>query len=299
MIHSVNDLVLFNNRLLVIGNENARDTDINIPADGARKFVAHKNYLYYQLEEFGAITVLDSTLQPAGTIREGLNLYNSFQDDNYLLLPDRNTMTHWQLFSFDHLVNTGLQLDYHVKLANHYYTWSLNTVKCFTPLSASEKWIVPFSKKIDRPVFGNDEAIFVPLEDGQLVAIKTTDGSIKWMLEGKQTGGYFLSGKWIYKNEGTRLLEIDGDTGAISKAIEYKNIIDIPSIRMTGGFKVYADIVLLKQQRTGQVALINRNDFSLKKMVDTGSQLSSDENDIHWHDGQVYVLDRNQQLQVF
>lgn len=304
MINRVFDLLLLDGKLITVGDEKSPEVDLRIPANGPRPLVPHKDFLYYTLKEFGAITVLDKSFKKVAEIPPGLNLYHRFEADEYMLLSCRKTVTFWQLYDANTMNDTGKAFRYRRKIGDHCYHYSKNFISCFSMLSDEPNWTVTYTESgsgVERDLepFGNNDAVFVALTNGHLLALSTKDGSKLWELEDTETGGYVLHGDTIYKNKGLQLIEIDSRTGKAGRSVAYRDLLnDIENLRMTGDFKVYDDVALLKDTIRGHILAINRDSLQLQHHLSTGTHFRNESQFLHWHNNQIYVSDRDATLHI-
>lgn len=153
---------------------------------------------------------------------------------------------------------------------------------------------------IDRPIFGNDNCVYVPMKGGQLLALNALDGSLKWMLEMPYSGFYGIYEDRIYKNSDNILYEIDAKSGSILRSLEYKHLKKLKGLfGFSADFRVYEDYIVLKDQIRGWVAMFDRKTMTLAHLAETGSRIGSDASYFHWIDNKLYVLDRENTLHIF
>jgi hypothetical protein len=297
-IQQVNNIVQFNGRLITVGNSKAKGTDISIPEDGIRPFLAYHGLLYYQVQDYGIITVLNSSLEKVAEIPEGLSLYNFIGHQDYLLLPSKNTMTHWQVFSYDRMSDTGVAFPYRLSIGDYFFSYNVRSLTCFRPLSMEPLWKIDIPGELDRSPFGDSSTIYLPQQNGELKTLHIKDGSAKWTSNQNETAGYVLFNGQLYKNNGLQLAELNTQDGKVVKTVDYRSLLDVEDLRMTGDYKVYADVVLVKDQLRGHVLAIDCTTFTLQHHLPVGAKLRSENNFIHWYQNKIYALDMNQALHI-
>ena len=185
-------------------------------------------------------------------------------------------------------------------ISNYELKWSVDLEEAYKELFIEDNEI-----SNTRGFTANADGVYVPLEGGQLLALNVNDGSFKWILEregSNKSGQYVLYDKFLYKMNGQVLFEIDISNGAILRKIIFEDIFSNYKANPGGKFKVYDDIILLKDARGYCVSLFDRKTFTLLDsfQIDNWNTtfLSSDAS-MYWHNNKVYVLDSSSILHIY
>ena len=159
--------------------------------------------------------------------------------------------------------------------------------------------IIP--NEIDGQLLGFEDSIYVPLQGGQLLCLDIYTGEKKWIQDyNGRSGFYSLQNDKIYKHDGLSLLEIDVKTGVIlrSKIFSANNESELQNFYALNTFWTYDDVIIL-YGLDNRVILLNRQTFDLSDSVNLQTGISTDENNVIWHENKLYILDLNNTLHVF
>jgi hypothetical protein len=237
-------------------------------------------------------------------------------DDNFFLIPNRETKTYWKINRELNVIdtNTFVKINYCVEKWLLYKTSTSLIFKVFP--SDLELWQTDLSQiganikldnskannnEIDGELFGSETLglVYVPMAGGQLVALDINTGNVVWVCSTKGNGRYAIFEDKIYK-ESDNLYVIDAASGAIIQQKDFEQIIPeyfVPS----GPVWVYPDVLILLSVREAKVALLNRETLELEDLVHIPNVpgIPHSKDVIVWNDNKLYVLDMERTLHIF
>jgi hypothetical protein len=178
--------------------------------------------------------------------------------------------------------------------------WQINLVELISHYPSIISKENPNRKLVSREILCDALSFYVPIEGGSILSINQENGKINWVHESNLIGGYVLRDKILYKNTGDELIEISVDSGQILRRTEYKSFDQLKAIfGFTGEYKVYHDIILLKDQLRGLVAAFSRDSLSLLATANIGSKLASHGEIMHCNNNELFILDIENRLTIF
>jgi len=234
-------------------------------------------------------------------VRENQLIVSEKSVNNYIDYICMPNLTLKQIPFFPNYANTNFIIDH----------WDKKTIK-MSFLMKEKNWQKDISScgkyinlrdeeqpnEIDGGLMGFENLLFVPLRGGQLLALDVETGEEVWMLEQEISGQYAVFQDKIYKKN-EFLYEINALTGEI---IRQKNIGDgdiQDGFIAIGPIWIYEDIIILINNYTGDIVLLNKNDFSVFDKIKIDASIAHSKDTIIWHDNKLYVLDLNNTLHIF
>lgn len=271
-----------------------------------------KKKIFLQFEEFGKIIILSNKGTILKTINEGFNLYSSIKTKNKLIIRNRITKSYWFIFEDLKLEESSLSFRFSIFINNIFFYKIFNTLEKVSPEPC---WHIDVSKyglnnnlkeeiipnEIDGDLMGFEDSIYVPLQGGQLLCLDINTGEKKWIQDyNDRSGFYSLQNDKIYKHDGLSLLEIDVKTGETlrSKIFSASNETELQSFYALNTFWTYEDLIIL-YGLDNKIILLNRQTFDLFDSVDLQTGISTDQNNVIWHENKLYILDLNNTLHLF
>ena len=278
----------------------------------ACKVKVFKKNFFLQFEEFGKIIILSNRGTILKTINEGFNLYSSIKTENKLIIRNRITKSYWFIFEDLQFEESSLSFRFTTFINNLFFYKIYNILEKVSPepcwqIDISiyglnnnlQEEIIP--NEIDGDLMGFEDSIYVPLQGGQLLCLDANTGEKKWIQDyNGRSGFYSLQNDKIYKHDGLSLLEIDVKTGVVlrSKIFSANNESELQNFYALNTFWTYDDVVIL-YGLDNRVILLNRHTFDLSDSVNLQTGISTDENNVIWHENKLYILDLNNTLHVF
>jgi outer membrane protein assembly factor BamB len=308
------------NKCYVFGNSycDSNKTNYNLSIEDLGKILFWNNKIFISGKEFGEIKVFDEHFNILHTFPEGMNLNHCFITDVGLNLPSRISKSFWRInddltitilnfIKNYHRDVNGLIFNINLEKSIEVYNfgsemplWQIDTSQYGVYKEPIDDGFIEHLNTIDRPIFRDENCVYVPMKGGQLLALNALDGSLKWMLEMPYSGFYGIYEDRIYKNSDNILYEIDAKSGSILRSLEYKHLKKLKGLfGFSADFRVYEDYIVLKDQIRGWVAMFDRKTMTLAHLAETGSRIGSDASYFHWIDNKLYVLDRDNTLHIF
>ncbi|MEN9610689.1 MAG: hypothetical protein RLZZ628_1503 [Bacteroidota bacterium] len=180
---------------------------------------------------------------------------------------------------------------------NESLQWSLNLERELPPFATPKRFQ-------GRHLLANDQNVFVPIENGQLIALNIQNGNIRWLtdLQTPLGGNYELMDNNLYRNTGQMLMVIDAITGKITHELNYRSIGVLKNMfSFAGDFKVTQEFLFMKDNILGWVIQLDRSTLELVEFVPVGCRLPSCwDGALFWYPNMLYVVDTEKSmLKVF
>ena len=175
---------------------------------------------------------------------------------------------------------------------SHEIIWQVNIAELCENLLTDTEDSEETPIHISSQIFGNEDTVFVPISRHRLVALNAQDGSLKWISPPEINIGYpvYFDGL-LYNNTGETLEEIDPKNGNVLRQITYKDFPILKDIKgVTGEHRVYNDFIILKDQMSGYVIMIDRLSLKPVELVSVGESVHADNHFFHWCNNELYVL---------
>ncbi|WP_421892907.1 hypothetical protein [Marinoscillum sp.] len=152
--------------------------------------------------------------------------------------------------------------------------------------------------RLPRTFFTTSEALIIPLESGQLLAIDILTGELIWKRE--RVGRTALFDNKIYCIADYIIRVLDSKTGEILQEESMQDLIDTYGFRPTGAHKVYDKYIFaMASGKPGMVAIYDRQTLEFHEMLKLDEMIPMGTDHLHWHNGRLYVLDFGKTLHVF
>jgi outer membrane protein assembly factor BamB len=319
-IENIYQIIEHKNKCFIFGDNYCKSdgTDYNLSLSERGCILFWSENFLLSGKEFGEIKVLNERFNEIHHFEEGMNLSYNLELNGDLILPNRITKSFWKITPDLKIIDLHFIANYHRVINNLIFNIFLeNRIDVFefgleTPLWQIDTSLYGVFKEpidngftehpntIDRPIFGDENCVYVPMKGGQLLALNASDGSLKWMLEMEYSGFYGIYEDRIYKNSNHTLYEIDSKSGSILRSLEYRYLKELKGLfGFSADFRVYEDYIILKDQLRGWVAMFDRKTMTLAHLAETGSRIGSDASFFHWLDNKLYVLDKENTLHIF
>jgi hypothetical protein len=157
------------------------------------------------------------------------------------------------------------------------------------------------ANEIDGDLMGSEEygLIYVPMAGGQLVALDSENGEVKWVNSTDWNGRYGMYKQHIFKVS-DKLYKFDGCTGELLMRRDFREIIDIDFVP-SGPVLVYNDLILLLDTRGATVVMVDTASLSYINHVHIEGVpgIAHSKNVLDWQNGKLYILDIGRTLHVF
>jgi len=177
--------------------------------------------------------------------------------------------------------------------------WKNDISRYGTNKTLNSEQIVP--NEIDGDLMGFEDLLYVPLQGGQLLCLDINTGKQKWIQDyNGRFSSYSLYDDKIYKSDGLSLLEIDAKTGDTLrlKIFSESDETELQIFHALNTFWTYEDVIIL-YGLNNTVAILNKNNFSLFGFISLPASISTDKDNVIWHDEKLYVLDLTNTLHIF
>lgn len=147
-------------------------------------------------------------------------------------------------------------------------------------------------------IFNIKSTIYIPLSDGQLIAVDITTGDLKW--KQNRSGRMTIFEEKIYCIADYRIIEIDAITGKILREESMQILIDSYNFRPTGEHKVYCDYIFsMSTGKPGRVAIYDRESLEFIELIEIEEMIPVGQDYLHWHANKLYVLDFAKNLHIY
>ena len=152
--------------------------------------------------------------------------------------------------------------------------------------------------RLEDHIFYDDATIYMPLSNGQLLALDISSGELMWKQD--RVGRLALFKDKIYCITDYTIKELDAASGGILRQSSMHDLIDTYNFRPTGDHKVYDEYIFAATSgKPGMVAIYNRRTLEFQEMIKLKEMIPMGTDHLHWHKGKLYILDFGKTLHIF
>ncbi len=152
-------------------------------------------------------------------------------------------------------------------------------------------------------IFGFDNKIYLPLSDGQLLALDIATGELRWKQESIGNTAIFKDRIYCVSVRTLQEFELKVLDSSSGEVIHNKLITDLDKdygFRPTGKLKVYTKyIFLMSSRKPGLIAVFERDTLYFREMINIEESIPVGIDNLHWHNNKLFVLDTSGVLHVF
>jgi hypothetical protein len=147
-------------------------------------------------------------------------------------------------------------------------------------------------------IFNLESTIYIPLSNGQLMAVDITTRKLIWKQE--RVGKVRIYEEKIYCIADYTIKELDAKTGKIIREKSMQNLVESYNFKPTGEHKVYDDcIFLMSTGKPGRVAIYDRKSLDFLELIEIDEMIPVGQNHVHWHNNRLYILDFVKNLHIY
>lgn len=144
----------------------------------------------------------------------------------------------------------------------------------------------------------DNQALIIPLESGQLLALDISTGELKWKQE--RVGRMAIYENRIYCIADYTIKELDANTGEILRKESMQDLIETYGFKPTGSHKVYDEYVFaMTSGKPGMVAIYDRRTLKFQEVIKLDEMIPFGTDHLHWHNNKLYVLDFGKTLHIY
>ena len=259
----------------------------------------------FQTSESGAVSLLTSDLQTM-KFEGDYSILKAFKFENGFIITDRKSKSYNYI---EPQVASRKDLGFYFKksgnLNERYLFKRLGDEITLFSLPKKEEiriFNIPRDFGIDASpaegIFHLESIIYIPLSNGQLLALDISTGSLKWKQE--RVGRTAIFEDKIYSIADYTIKELDANTGNILREESMQDLIDTYGFRPTGAHKVYDEyIFVMASGKPGMVAIYDRHTLKFQEILKLDEMIPMGTDHLHWHNGKLYILDFGKTLHVY
>ncbi len=261
--------------------------------------------LIYQISKSGAVFLIKEDLE-ISKVEGDYGILGAFEFQDGFAVVNRQSK------SF-HYINpkqaVGIDLGFYYKksgdLNGEYLFKRLGDEVTLFSLSKKEEvrtFSIPKDFKIDANledgIFSKGNIIYVPLSNGQLLALDISTGELKWKQE--LVGRTAIFEDKIYCIADYTIKELDANTGTILREESMQDLINGYNFRPTGSHKVYDEYIFaMASGKPGMVAIYDRRTLKFQEVIKLDEMIPFGTDHLHWHNNKLYVLDFGKILHIY
>lgn len=259
----------------------------------------------FQTSESGAVFLLTSDLETM-KFEGDYSILKAFKYENGFIITDRKNKTYSYIepktasstdLGFYFKKSGNLDEGYLFKrLGDEITLFSLSNKEEIRVLNITRDFGLDSSPA--DGIFHLESTIYIPLSNGQLLALDISTGELKWKQE--RVGRTALFEDRIYCIADYTIKELDANTGEILREESMQDLVDTYSFRPTGAHKVYDEyIFVMASGKPGMVAIHDRQTLKFQEILKLDEMIPMGTDHLHWHSGKLYVLDFGKTLHVY
>lgn len=149
--------------------------------------------------------------------------------------------------------------------------------------------------------FADQTHLFLRLKMGGILAFDLFTGEILWQWSRNEEYGHCAAiDNHIYINAGKSLTEVNVSTGKTTRFLNFREMPEMDGFHANGSIFAFNDILVFKDSRSAEIAVIDRNTFKLigRDIVDPVG-IAEAPKVIHYVDGYLYVMGMSSKVNIY
>ncbi len=278
----------------------------NIPIIYATTF---RNAVYFQVENVNNLNILRKNTIVRKFPKASWALISAIEVNAYIYIYSRDFKEKPGYY----FINDTDIIETSISHCNFFFNENLfercgDELTCFPLNDINVLWQISTQQffedtRIIKHLFGFNDYIILALENGSLIALNLSDGSLAWKCKEKTGPHYDLFNEKLYTIGGDYdtyvFWEIDANTGKIVKEIEVDLLFKRHEFYPSCDIIVYEDYIFLKSVRDGILIFRNNENMDFKEQLKFDCHIPTGKDNLIWHDKKLYVLDANKMLHIF